>query len=133
LRGKLLDFGGLGGPGRPGNPSEKMGGAKPPIFSEGFPAARGRADTKNPTSSLSICSPLLVPPPCADTCIRLTGFTKQHLRRVVGGKGRTDQKLWISDPPAPKTDRETLLLSLRLARKWICYEIKNPAGKLTQN
>ena len=56
LRGKILDFPGLGGPRRPGNPS-KMWGVSPPTFLKGFPAARGRPNPKNPGFSLSIWPP----------------------------------------------------------------------------
>jgi len=45
-RPEIVDFGGLGGPGRPGN-LPKGWGAKPPTFLEGFQAARGRPDPKN--------------------------------------------------------------------------------------
>ena len=46
LRGKILDFRGLGGPERPGNPSKRWG-AKLPTFLRGFPAARGRLEPRN--------------------------------------------------------------------------------------
>ena len=45
-RPEIVDFGGLGGPGRPGN-LPKRWGASPPTFLEGFPAARGRPDLQN--------------------------------------------------------------------------------------
>ena len=51
LRGKILDFGGLDGPGRPGNILKRWG-ASPPTFFKGFPAAPGRPDPPNPGFSL---------------------------------------------------------------------------------
>ena len=57
LRGKILDFRGLGGPGRPGNPSRRRG-ASPPTFLKGLPAARGRQDP--PKSKIFILN--LAPP-----------------------------------------------------------------------
>ena len=43
---EIVDFGGLGGPGRPGNLPERWG-ASPPTFLEGFRAAGGRPDPQN--------------------------------------------------------------------------------------
>ena len=58
LRGKILDFRGLGGPERLGARSKRWG-ASPPTFLRGFPAARGRPDRENPGFTLSIWAPLL--------------------------------------------------------------------------
>ena len=44
LRGKILDFRGLGSPGRPGNPSKRWGAKLPHLF-EGFPGRPGPAQT----------------------------------------------------------------------------------------
>jgi hypothetical protein len=66
LRGKVLDFRRLGGPGRPGNPAKKVGGFAP-TFLKGFPAAWGCPDPENQGCSFLIWPPLLVPPPCAST------------------------------------------------------------------
>ena len=52
----IVDFGGLGGPGRPGNPPKRWG-AKPHTFLKGFPAARGRPDPQSPGFSRSIWPP----------------------------------------------------------------------------
>ena len=51
LRGKVLDFWGLGRPERPGNASKRWG-AKPPTFLRDSQAARGRPDPPNPGFSL---------------------------------------------------------------------------------
>jgi len=44
-RPEIVDYGGLGGPGRPGN-LPKRWGAKPPTFLEGLPAARAAQTSK---------------------------------------------------------------------------------------
>ena len=67
LRGKILDFFGLGGPGAAGKPLKKVGGFAHHLF-QGFP---GRPwpprPQKSPGFSLLIWPPLLVPPPCEGT------------------------------------------------------------------
>ena len=84
-RGKILEFRGLGGPGRPENPSKKVGGFALHLF-EGFPCRPGPPrPRKSKIFPLSL-APLLVPPPCEgrSLCAGTLSWQGAPLRRSAG-------------------------------------------------